>query len=78
VIVNAGDRGESVCLLVRDPDGYPRWVSLENMNTSTNIAILAHAGAKNASVSNITQIDIIATISGAIGADSKLIIYGGA
>jgi len=71
-----GERCFSSTFIVRDPDGYPRFYSYQTRKTGTEVENMLRAGTYIYTVTNITQIDVRASITNAIGAGSKLIIYG--
>jgi len=63
-----------VAWITRDPDGYFRYCSINNKRPASSIIVVCRAGAKTATVTNITSIRISASVSGAIGTGSKFIL----
>ena len=72
--VAAGDRSFTYTFITLDPDGYFRYFSNCNEQTGSNQTIVFRAGSRVTSVTNITRIDIISTVSSAIGAGSKFVL----
>jgi len=76
IYVATGERGFCAIWLIRDPDGYPRYYSSITRYPGASITNVSRTGSKTATVINITRIDLQASVADAIGAGSKLIIYG--
>jgi hypothetical protein len=76
--LEAGDCAVNYTFVFRDPSGFPHFYAINGMRTAGNVYIRNHHGCKTATVTNVTQIDIKTDVSGAIGAGSRIIIYGAA
>jgi hypothetical protein len=76
VYAAAGKCALAVATLRLSPDGLARLVSLTNEDTASYTAVARYAVKKLAAVTNVTEVDIIGPAAGAIGAGSKLLIYG--
>jgi len=76
IYLPAGERGSCTVWLFRDPDGYPRYFSTIARATGATMILVIRDGSKTATVTNITRIDVQSEVTNAIGAGSKLIIYG--
>jgi len=63
-------------VMVRGADGVPRAVAEQAKHSPASITFQNYAWVKTASVTNITSIRIHAVATGAIGAGSKIEIYG--
>jgi len=72
---DAGQNAFGEALLVRDPSGYARARSSTCTRDGSSITIFDFAVVKTATVTNITRIDIVATVADAIGTGSKLLLF---
>jgi len=70
----AGERGLLNIKITRDPDGYFRYTSVCNVNTSSAQILRIRLGTKTAPVSNVTSLRVSAWVSGGIGAGSRFIL----
>ena len=71
---NAGEDNIIFCVVMRDPDGYMRALSVWSRGTTSPGVIAVHTVQKTATVTNITSIRIASTEAGGIGAGSKFIL----
>jgi len=72
----AGERGYLWGTIARDPGGYPRYLVVRHRETGSAVELHLTAVCKTATVSNITQLDLVASVSGGIGAGSRLVLWG--
>jgi len=72
--VSNGARGLFSVKVARDPDGYFRYFSAINREVGSSQRIAIRAGSKTATITNITQLRVSVSVSGAIGAGSKFIL----
>jgi len=73
----AGENMFTLALIIRDVDGIPRWGAITTRRPINVVERGGYGGGKTAAVTNITRIDIVSSIANAIGAGSKIIMYGG-
>jgi len=71
----AGGAGIAEVLVMRDVDGVPRFTSTINREDAPTIYMFFTMVAKTAPVSNITRLDIVATVTNSIGAGSKIYLF---
>ena len=71
----AANERSFICILINiDPDKFFRYFSLANEQTGSTQILAMRAGSKTTTITNITRIDIISTVSSAIGAGSKFVL----
>jgi hypothetical protein len=75
--VSGGSNVGFLIFLLRDTSGYPRACSISTQDNVGSILIRSKAWTKTATVTNITRIDLVASVTNGIGAGSRIIIYGG-
>jgi len=71
----AGESGICIGYIMRTPEGFPRILYFENMRqslTTLKVGIKSNLYMVNA---NVTRIDIVAFVAGAIGAGSKVMLF---
>jgi len=72
--VQTGKQDSGFLLISKDPSGYFRWSAFNNREQAGRLFLILRIGMKLATVTNINQIRISASTSGAIGAGSRFIL----
>jgi len=73
--INSGYGGLFNITAAKDPDGYFRFYSEINRESGSSIKNLSRSGIKTATITNVTSLRVQASVSNAIGAGSKLILF---
>jgi len=71
----AGDRVAGYVYFFRDPDGYYKAVGYNCYGTGSGVSMCFGVISKTATVTNITQINIVAGVANSIGAGSKFLLF---
>jgi len=71
----AGVKSFYEVIISKDSDGYFRYIGKGNRREGNNVMLTLTAGCKTATISNITSLRIQASVSNAIGAGSKFILF---
>ena len=68
-----GQRGVlGFCPVIRDPEGYVRWINQYIRDSAANALMAFYGGIKTGTVTNITSIRIAASVSGGLGTGSRI------
>jgi len=62
-------------VITKDVSGYFRWVCHIGEYSSSNVRLAMISGVKTATITNITQLRIQSSVSNAIGAGSKFVLF---
>jgi hypothetical protein len=73
---DAGSSSITTFTLLLDGTHHARWKTWASSGTSDNVVVSSRGSHHRQTVKNVTQFSILADINNAIGAGSKLLIYG--